>query len=61
MMIVDGAALYVFAFNLTRADIDRSRSLGVATRKRGLVQEAQRLFEADFDRKPYTGGARTSW
>jgi cardiolipin synthase len=58
MMIVDGAWLFVLAFNLTRLDIDKTRSLGVATRKRSLVQEAMRLFEADFDRKPYTGGAR---
>ena len=57
-MIVDGAWLFVLAFNLTRRDIDISRTLGVATRKRTLVQEAVRLFEADFDRKPYTGGAK---
>ena len=58
MMIVDGAWLFVLSFNLTRLDIDKSRSLGVATRKRTLVQEAIRLFEADFDRKPYTGGVK---
>jgi phosphatidylserine/phosphatidylglycerophosphate/cardiolipin synthase-like enzyme len=58
MMIIDGVWLYVFAFNLTRLDLDHSRSLGIATRKRALVQEALRLFEADFDRKPYTGGAK---
>jgi phosphatidylserine/phosphatidylglycerophosphate/cardiolipin synthase-like enzyme len=58
LMIVDGATLYVLAFNLVRVDIDRSRSLGIATRKRELVQEAIRLFEADFDRKAYTGGTR---
>jgi phosphatidylserine/phosphatidylglycerophosphate/cardiolipin synthase-like enzyme len=58
MMIVDGVWLYVFAYNFTRLDIDHSRSLGIATRKRALVQEALRLFEADFDRKPYAGGAK---
>jgi cardiolipin synthase len=58
MMVVDGTTLYALAFNFVRNDIDRSRSLGIATRKRDLVQEAARLFEADFDRKPYTGGAR---
>jgi cardiolipin synthase len=58
MMVVDGVTLYVFAFNLVHADIDRSRSLGIATRKRDLVKEALRLFEADFDRKPYASGAR---
>jgi cardiolipin synthase len=58
MMIVDGAALYVMGFNFAHIDVDRSRSLGVVTRKPDLVSEATRLFEADFDRKPYTGGAR---
>jgi len=59
MMVVDASTLYVFAFNLVHTDIDRSRSLGIATRKRELVKEALRLFEADFNRKPYTSGARS--
>jgi cardiolipin synthase A/B len=59
MMVVDASTLYVFAFNLVHADIDRSRSLGIATRKRELVREALRLFEADFNRKRYTSGARS--
>jgi phosphatidylserine/phosphatidylglycerophosphate/cardiolipin synthase-like enzyme len=58
MLIVDASWLFVLSFNLTRIDLERSRSLGVATRKRTLVQEALRLFEADFDRKPYSGGAK---
>lgn len=58
IMIVDGTWLFVFAFNLTHRDINHSRTLGVATRKWKLVQEATRLFEADFDRKPYTGGVK---
>jgi phosphatidylserine/phosphatidylglycerophosphate/cardiolipin synthase-like enzyme len=58
MMIVDASWLYVFGFNLTHLDMERSRSFGVATRKRALVQEALRLFQADFDRKPYEGGAK---
>jgi phosphatidylserine/phosphatidylglycerophosphate/cardiolipin synthase-like enzyme len=57
-MIVDGITLFVMAFNLVHSDIDLSRSLGIATRTRALVQEAARLFEADFNRKPYTSGAR---
>jgi cardiolipin synthase len=58
LMIVDGARLFLLGFNLTRLDIDKSRSFGVATGKRKLVQEAVRLFGADFDRKPYTGGVK---
>jgi phosphatidylserine/phosphatidylglycerophosphate/cardiolipin synthase-like enzyme len=58
ILIVDASRLFVLAFNLTRRDIDDSRTVGVVTRKRRLVQEALRLFEADFDRKPYSSGAR---
>jgi cardiolipin synthase len=58
MMVVDRKTLYVLGYNLTRADIDKSRSLGISTRKPELVREALTLFEADFDRKAYKGNAR---
>jgi cardiolipin synthase A/B len=54
MMIVDGKALHVYAFNYTKLDIDKSRSFGVITRDRRLVQEASKLFEADTARQPYS-------
>ena len=54
MMIVDQSTLYVLGYNFTRRDIERSRSLGLVTDRKDLVTEAQRLFEADFDRKTYT-------
>src|SRR5215468_4890854 len=53
MMLIDRRDLYLLAFNLTRQDIDRSRSFGIITRSRDLVREAQRLFEADVKRHPY--------
>ena len=55
-LVVDRATLYVLGFNYTRLDIDRSRSFGVVTKNRKLVQEALRLFEADCIRQPYTAG-----
>jgi cardiolipin synthase len=58
IMIVDREKMFVLGYNLTRNDIDRSRSLGIATRKSDLVLEALKLFEADFDRNPYAGNAR---
>ena len=54
MMIVDRRTLYVLGYNFNRKDIDRSRSLGVATDQPDLVAEGLRLFQADFDRKTYT-------
>jgi phosphatidylserine/phosphatidylglycerophosphate/cardiolipin synthase-like enzyme len=54
MLINDAQTLHVYGFNLTRLDIGRSRSFGVSTRNRKLVQEAIKLFEADFSRQPYT-------
>jgi phosphatidylserine/phosphatidylglycerophosphate/cardiolipin synthase-like enzyme len=52
MMIVDGRTLHVYGFNFTAPDIEMSRSFGVTTRNSRLVQEASRLFAADFDRQP---------
>jgi phosphatidylserine/phosphatidylglycerophosphate/cardiolipin synthase-like enzyme len=54
MMIVDDAILYVFAFNYTKLDVEKSRSFGVSTKNAGLVKEAKTLFEADATRQAYT-------
>jgi cardiolipin synthase len=54
MMIIDGRILHVYGFNFTVPDIEKSRSFGVVTRNPSLVQEAVRLFGADFDRQPCT-------
>jgi len=54
IMIVDGRTVYIMGFNYTHLDIDRSRSFGVVSKNRKLVQEATKLFEADFNRQPYT-------
>jgi cardiolipin synthase A/B len=56
MMIVDHKELYLLAFNFTRLDIDHSRSFGLITRNRKLVQEAEKLFDADTKRQDYTPG-----
>jgi phosphatidylserine/phosphatidylglycerophosphate/cardiolipin synthase-like enzyme len=51
-LVVDDT-LHVFGFNLTKLDIDKSRSFGIATRDRRTVQEALKLFEADSTRRSY--------
>ena len=53
MMIVDDE-LYVFGFNFTKLDIDKSRSFGIVTRDPKLIKEAAALFEADSTRQAYT-------
>lgn len=58
-MIVDGRTLFVFGFNFTHLDIDRSRSFGIVTNNRRLVQEAVKLFSADFNRRSYTAGLKS--
>lgn len=58
IMIVDRQKLYVLGFNYTELDIDKSRSFGLVTRKRELVREAIKLFEADSLRLPYTAGPK---
>jgi phosphatidylserine/phosphatidylglycerophosphate/cardiolipin synthase-like enzyme len=54
-LVVDDT-LHVFGFNLTRLDIDKSRSFGISTRHKPTVQEALKLFRADVTRKPYEPG-----
>jgi phosphatidylserine/phosphatidylglycerophosphate/cardiolipin synthase-like enzyme len=53
MMILDSRILHVYGFNFTALDIGKSRSFGVITTNRRLVQEAAKLFEADFNRQTY--------
>lgn len=54
MMIIDGRSAHIYGFNFTRLDVNKSRSFGVVTTSRPLVQQAKRLFDADFARQPYT-------
>jgi cardiolipin synthase A/B len=53
LLLVDDA-LYVFAFNYTKLDIEKSRSFGIMTRDKRLVKESCALFEADSTRQPYS-------
>jgi phosphatidylserine/phosphatidylglycerophosphate/cardiolipin synthase-like enzyme len=55
LMIVDDE-LYVFGFNYTKLDIEKSRSFGIVTKDAKLIKEATALFEADCTRQPYTPG-----
>src|SRR3954462_6507602 len=53
MVILDNKILHVYGFNFTGLDIEKSRSFGVVTKNEKLVNEATKLFSADFDRQPY--------
>lgn len=53
LMIVDDA-LYVFGFNYTKLDMEKSRSFGIVTKDARLVKDASALYEADSTRQPYT-------
>jgi len=54
LIIVDRRTLYLCGFNFTYLDIERSRSFGLVTRHRALVQEAVHLFDCDVKRQAYT-------
>lgn len=56
MIIIDRRVLYLLAFNFTYLDIEHSRSFGVITRDRTIVQEAVKLFRADTRKQPYVPG-----
>ena len=54
MLLIDREVLYTQAFNYTRLDIEKSRTMAVATKNKAIVSEAIKLFEADVARQPYT-------
>ncbi len=54
MMIIDGRILHVYCFNFTLLDMEKSRSFAIISKNKKLVTEAMKLFEADFERQPYT-------
>lgn len=54
-MVAD-SVLHLFGFNLTKLDIDKSRSFAISTRDAKAVSEASKLFEADVSRQAYTPG-----
>ena len=53
MMILDNKILHVYGFNFIGLDMLKSRSFGVISKNDKLVNEATKLFMADFDRLPY--------
>jgi cardiolipin synthase len=52
-VIIDRSSLWVLGFNSTQLDVFRSRSFGIITTDRRIVQEAIALFEADAARQPF--------
>jgi len=56
MAIIDSTVLHVYGFNFTGLDMEKSRSFGIVTKNKKLVNEAEKLFTADFDRQPYSPG-----
>lgn len=58
ILIVDRRELFVLACNFTHLDIKRSRSFGIVTSNKKLVQEAIRLFECDTKRQEYKSQSR---
>ena len=54
MLLIDRETLYTQGFNYTRLDIEKSRTMAVATKNKSIVSEAIKLFEADASRQPYT-------
>jgi cardiolipin synthase A/B len=54
-MVAD-STLYLFGFNFTKLDIDKSRSFAIATRDGKTLAEALRLFESDLTRQTFAPG-----
>jgi phosphatidylserine/phosphatidylglycerophosphate/cardiolipin synthase-like enzyme len=53
MLVIDKQTLLVLGFNYTFLDALKSRSFGIISKDKALVQDALALFEADRLRQPY--------
>lgn len=53
LLLVDRKKAFVLAFNYTRLDVMKSRSFGLVTKKRKVVQEVFRLIESDHNRTAF--------
>jgi cardiolipin synthase A/B len=53
MAIVDDRRLLVLGYNFTRRDMEHSRSFGLVIDDLRPVEEARRMFDADFARRAY--------
>ena len=53
MVLVDDRRLLVLGYNFTRRDMEHSRSFGVVLDDSRAVEEARRMFDADFERRAY--------
>ena len=56
-MVIDKTTLWLFGFNFTALDIEKSRSFGIVTKKKKTVREALNLFEADSGRQAFESGS----
>jgi phosphatidylserine/phosphatidylglycerophosphate/cardiolipin synthase-like enzyme len=54
LLLVDRKKAFVLGFNYTRLDVVKSRSFGLVTKKRPIVQNIFRLIEADHNRTDFT-------
>ncbi|MEO7135001.1 MAG: phospholipase D-like domain-containing protein, partial [Vicinamibacterales bacterium] len=54
--LIADSVLHLYGFNLTKLDIEHSRSFAISTRDAKAVAEAKKLFEADNNRQPYDPG-----
>jgi phosphatidylserine/phosphatidylglycerophosphate/cardiolipin synthase-like enzyme len=54
LLLVDRKKAFVLGFNYTRLDVVKSRSLGLVTKKRTIVQNVFQLIEADHNRTEFT-------
>jgi phosphatidylserine/phosphatidylglycerophosphate/cardiolipin synthase-like enzyme len=53
-MIVDGTTAYILTMNYTKSAFKANREFGVADTNAADVQEAEAIFNADWNTQPYT-------
>ncbi len=53
-LVIDGRTGYILTMNLTKSSFTKNREFGVITDSQPEVNDLERIFQCDWDRKPYS-------
>ncbi|MCD6427659.1 MAG: hypothetical protein J7L03_06180 [Caldisericaceae bacterium] len=53
-LVIDGKTGYILTMNLTKSSFTKNREFGIVTDAQPEVGELEKIFQCDWNRKPYT-------
>jgi len=53
-LVIDGKTGYILTMNLTKSSFTKNREFGIITESQPEVADLEKIFQSDWERKPYT-------